>query len=125
MVPQVETGAQSVKAEVGGSTSGTTASASFTVLKTEAGATSGPVSGAQDTAAAFASIIDNGDNLVRAFRFNNETQGWAFFDPRPAFASANDLTTVAGGDILWVRVNTAQDFNGLSLFAGWNLIVMP
>jgi hypothetical protein len=125
IVPQIETGAQSVKAEVGGDTSGTTASASFTVLKEQTGATTGPSSAPQDTAAAFASIIDNGDNLVRAFRFNNETQGWAFFDPRPAFASANDLTTVAGGDILWVRVNTAQDFNGLSLFAGWNLIVMP
>jgi hypothetical protein len=63
--------------------------------------------------------------LVRVFRFDNATQVWAFFDPRPAFASANDLVTSTGGDILWVRVNNAQDFNGLSLFDGWNLIVLP
>jgi hypothetical protein len=125
VVPQLETGAQSVQAEVGGDTSGTTASASFTVLKTGASATSGPASAAQDTGVALASIIDNSDNLVRVFRFNNETQGWSFFDPRPAFANANDLTTVAGGDILWIRVKLAQDFNELSLFSGWNLIVMP
>ena len=125
VVPQLETGAQSVQAEVGGDTSGTTASASFTVLKTGASATSGPASAAQDTGVALASIIDNSDNLVRVFRFNNETQGWSFFDPRPAFANANDLTTVAGGDILWIRVKLAQDFNELSLFLGWNLIVMP
>ena len=125
VVPQLETGAQSVQAEVGGDTSGTTASASFTVLKTGASATSGPASAAQDTGVALASIIDNSDNLVRVFRFNNETQGWSFFDPRPAFADANDLTTVAGGDILWIRVKLAQDFNELSLFLGWNLIVMP
>ncbi len=125
VVPQLETGAQSVQAEVGGDTSGTTASASFTVLKTGASATSGPASAAQDTGVALASIIDNSDNLVRVFRFNNETQGWSFFDPRPAFADANDLTTVAGGDILWIRVKLAQDFNELSLFSGWNLIVMP
>ena len=120
-VPQLNTGAQTVKATV----SGTTASVSFTVTDTAATATSVPASAEQDTATVFASIIDNDDNLVRVFRFDNETQGWAFFDPRPAFASANDLTTAAGGDILWVRVNNAQDFSGLSLFGGWNLIVLP
>jgi hypothetical protein len=121
LVPQLNTGAQTVKATV----SGTTASVSFTVTETAATPTSAPASAEQDTHTVFAPVIDNDDNLVRVFRFDNATQGWAFFDPRPAFASANDLVTAAGGDILWVRVNKAQDFNGLSLFDGWNLIVLP
>ncbi|PKB63460.1 MAG: hypothetical protein BZY80_07245 [SAR202 cluster bacterium Io17-Chloro-G2] len=121
IVPQVDTGAQSVKATV----AGTTASDSFTVTAAVAAATAAPASEEQDSSTVFAPIIDNNDNLVRVFRFNNATQGWAFYDPRPAFESANDLTTAAGGDIVWVRVNEAQDFSGISLVGGWNLIVLP
>ena len=97
----------------------TTASGTFTVTDEPA------VSGDSDSATYFASIIDNGDNLVRVFSFDNASQSWSFFDPLPAFAEVNELTTVAGGDIVWVRVNEAQDFDGIALVSGWNLIVLP
>jgi len=115
LVPQLNNGAHTVKATV----SSTTASGTFTVTDEPA------VSGDNDSATYFASIISNGDNLVRVFRFDNAGQSWSFFDPLPAFADVNELKTVAGGDIVWVRVNDAQDFEGIALVAGWNLIVLP
>ncbi|MCH8992872.1 MAG: hypothetical protein IIA44_14135 [Acidobacteria bacterium] len=121
LVPQLNTGAQTVKATV----SGTTASVSFTVTEAAVAPTAAPASAEQDTAVAFAPVIDNSDNLISVFRFDGAPQAWSFFDPDPDFAAFNDLTTVSGGDIVWVRVNEAQDFSGLSLVGGWNLIVMP
>jgi len=115
LVPQLNNGAHTVKATV----ASTTASGTFTVTDEPA------VSADTGSAAYFASIVDNGDNLVRVFRFDNASQSWSFFDPSPAFADVNELTTVAGGDIVWVRVNEAQDFEGIALVAGWNLIVLP
>jgi hypothetical protein len=115
LIPQANVGAHPVKATI----SNTTASGSFTVTEEPL------VSGDTASATYFASIIDNGDNLVRVFRFDNASQSWSFFDPLPAFAEVNELTTVAGDDIVWVRVNEAQDFEGIALVAGWNLIVLP
>jgi hypothetical protein len=115
MVPELNTGAHPMKATV----SSTTASGTFTVTDEPA------VSGDSSSATYFASIIDNGDNLVRVFRFDNASPSWSFFDPLPAFEAVNELTTVAGGDIVWVRVNEAQDFEGIALVSGWNLIVLP
>jgi len=115
LIPQANTGAHPMKATV----SSTTASGTFTVTDEPA------VSGDTESATYFASIIDNGENLVRVFRFDNTSQSWSFFDPLPAFAEVNELKTVAGGDIVWVRVNEAQDFEGIALVAGWNLIVLP
>ena len=76
---------------------------------------------------AFADVISNGDNLVRVWRYNNATQSWAFYDPRPEFAGANTILKTGAGDIVWVNVNNAQDFahlQGTALVSGWNLIVL-
>ena len=69
----------------------------------------------------FADLIANGNNLIRVFRFDNSTQTWEFFDPRPEFAAANNLTTTVAGEIVWVNVSSGQEFQGQTLVAGWNL----
>ena len=125
LVPQVNTGSQTVQATV----AGTTASVSFTVAADVVVAATPVPTAEQTTEAAFASLIDNdvdgNPNIIGAFLFDSPTQTWSSFDPDPDFAEFNDLTTVKGGDIVWVRVRTAQDFNGIALVEGWNQIVMP
>ena len=46
-------------------------------------------------------------------------------EPDPEFGPFNTLKTVSSGDILWVRVRAGQSFMGLTLWAGWNHIVLP
>ncbi len=70
----------------------------------------------------FADVISNDDNLVRVWRFSNADQSWAFYDPRDAFAVANTLVKIGAGDIVWVNVNTEQEFQEQTLFPGWNQI---
>lgn len=72
----------------------------------------------------FADVIASDDNLVRVWRFNNADQGWKFYDPRPEFESANTLDASGAGDIVWVNVVAEQAFQGDTLVAGWNLIVL-
>jgi len=115
LVPELNNGAHTVKATI----SSTTASTTFTVTDEPL------VTGPTDSATYFAPIIDNDDNLVRVFRFDNASQSWSFFDPLPAFASVNELTTVTDGDIVWIRINEAQDFEGIALVSDWNLVALP
>jgi hypothetical protein len=113
LVPQLDTGSQALLVTAGG----TTATASFTVLM--AGVV--PVTTTNNTTDVFADEI-NSDNLVRVWLFSNADQTWSFFDPRPAFAAANTLTTSTSGDIVWVNVIAETTFQGQTLFPGWNLI---
>jgi len=80
------------------------------------------VSTTNATEVVFADVIANDDNLVRVWRFNNADQSWAFYDPRAAFSSANTLIDATSGDIVWVNVNTDEEFQGQTLYSGWNLI---
>jgi hypothetical protein len=124
IVPGLETGTQTVEMQV----AGTTASAGFTITETGE-ATGAPTQVAQ-------AIEPLGDNLVRAFHFNNTTKEWNFFDPRPAFSEASNLEQFVEGQPYWVRVteNQTVELNGESrtltcINAGtpqedcWNLIV--
>jgi len=107
---------------------------SYTVTMTNASAFSGSAtftaiaakvvaaSTADDTATVFADVIANDDSLVRVWRFSNADQSWNFYDPRPAFASANTLVKTGAGDIVWVNVTAEQTFQSGTLFPGWNLI---
>ena len=70
----------------------------------------------------FADIIANDQNLVRVWRFDDATQSWELYDPRPAFESANTLAKSGAGDIIWVNVNSEQAFQGGTLVKGWNVI---
>ena len=121
LIPGLDPGTHTVKATVGG----TVVSVGFTVTADAVVATAADLSGEQTTADAFASIIDNDDNLVGVFSFDNATQTWTSYDPDPDFADFNDLDTVSGGNIVWVRVLKAQDFDGQALVDGWNQIVLP
>jgi len=70
----------------------------------------------------FADVIANDDSLVRVWRFSNADQSWEFYDPRPAFTSANTLAKSGAGDIVWVNVTVEQTFQSTTLYPGWNLI---
>jgi hypothetical protein len=87
-------------------------------------AKSAPAATADNTETVFADVIANSDNLVRVWRFSNADQSWSFFDPRPAFSSANTLVKTGAGDIVWVSVSAEQSFQGGTLFEGWSLIVL-
>ena len=98
--------------------SGFSASATFTATAAKVIA----ASTADNTETVFADVIANDDSLVRVWRFSNADQSWDFYDPRPAFASANTLAKTGAGDIVWVNVTAEQAFQGGTLFPGWNLI---
>ena len=114
LVPGINSGSHNVSVTAGS----VTGSRSLRVVSTTAVVI--PVSTA--TQDIFADVIANADNLVRVWRFSNATQSWDFYDPRPAFATANTLAKTGAGDIVWVNVNTEQTFQGQTLFPGWNLI---
>ena len=97
---------------------GFTATGTFTAVSSKAT----PAAATDATETIFADVIANDDNLVRVWRFSNADQSWAFYDPRPAFATANTLTKSGAGDIVWVNVIAEQEFQGATLFPGWNLI---
>ena len=115
LVPQLGVGSSSVLLTVGGITANT----SLTVVAAEAVVEL--VTNATETV--FADAI-TADNLVRVWYYNNADQSWAFFDPRPAFAEANDYTTTTSGNIVWVNVSADTEFQGQTLWEGWNLIAL-
>ena len=126
IVPQSNTGSQSVTATV----ATTVATDTFTVVATAPTAIPSPVIAAQAPADALAALISNNDNLVRVWHFDPSTQneapgyGWSMYDPRPVFAAANSVDEIAGGQFYWSNVQNAQTavLGGASrsLFAGWN-----
>jgi hypothetical protein len=97
---------------------GFSASTTFTAVAAKVVA----ASTADNTETIFADVIANDDSLVRVWRFSNADQSWDFYDPRPAFASANTLAKTGAGDIVWVNVTAEQTFQDGTLFPGWNLI---
>jgi len=115
LVPQLSAGTQTVLATIGG----INANSSVTITT----APVAPVVSTNATEVVFAADIAS-DNLVRVWRFSNATQAWSFFDPRPAFATANTLSEATTGDIVWVNLVAATTFQGQSLLAGWSQIVL-
>lgn len=111
-VPGV-TGSNIVTVTIGAESVST--SISVKAVSTAAAATTAP-------ADIFADVIANDDSLVRVWRFSNSDQTWEFYDPRPAFASANTLEKSGAGDIVWVNVTVEQTFQSTTLYPGWNLI---
>jgi len=126
IVPQSNTGSQSVTATV----ATTVATDTFTVVAAVPTAIPSPVVAAQAPADALAALISNNDNLVRVWHFDPSQQneapgyGWSMYDPRPVFAAANSVDEIAGGQFYWINVQNAQTavLGGASrsLFAGWN-----
>jgi hypothetical protein len=126
LIPQANTGSQSVQAKV----SNTVAATTYTVTKVAPTATPSPVAAAMAPADALAALISNNDNLQRVWHFDPSQQsvapdyGWFLYDPRPVFAAANSVDEIAGGKFYWINVREAQTavLGGVSrsLFAGWN-----
>jgi len=115
MIPQLSVGTHSVVVTAGG----ISANASLTV--TEAVAV--VVVASTVTADVFADVIA-ADSLVRVWRFDAATQEWSFYDPRAAFSAANTYTDTASGDVIWVNVSAETEFQGATLYAGWNPIAL-
>ena len=64
-----------------------------------------------------------GDNLVVVWRYDNATATWASYAPG-APAEINDLAGVSRGNIVWVQVTANADFQGATLYGGWNLVTL-
>ena len=66
-------------------------------------------------------------NLERLWHYDNVTQAWTFYDPRPEFAAANTVTELVNGTIYWIKVDATVTVvlsgKQVTLFAGWNLVV--
>ena len=84
-----------------------------------------PVSNFQQAGPLFQQLTANG-TLVRVWRLVEGAQRWLAYDPRPEFAPFNTLRTVnLASDpptVLAVNVTRNQQFRGLQLYAGWNII---
>jgi hypothetical protein len=105
VVPEIYGGAQPVSVHLGGSR--------YTVVfhveaSTAASATPEPAPPPRAVSPVGA-LTPLGENLLRVFHFDNATKEWAFYDPRPDFASANTLTELVEGQAYWIEVKTDQD----------------
>ena len=74
-----------------------------------------------------------GDRLVRVWSFDNATQTWSFYDPRPEFASISAtlddwLSEVSSGQIVTIIISTGDSIEFAStpgtLYAGTNQVVL-
>jgi len=115
MIPQLSVGTHSVVVTAGG----ISANASLTVEE----AVAVVVVASTVTADVFADVIA-ADALVRVWRFDAEAQEWSFYDPRAAFSAANTYTDTASGDVIWVNVSAQTEFQGKTLYVGWNPIAL-
>jgi len=76
------------------------------------------------TRQAFSDLLEPKINLYRVWRFDNAEKNWQYWDPRPAFLSANTLNRIRQFDIIQVFVGEDQSFQGtIPLFSGVNEIV--
>ena len=66
--------------------------------------------------------------LQRVWWLDSRTQEWTFYDPDPAFAQFNTLTSVDltanPPVVLAISVSSRQEFRGRTLYRGWNYVVM-
>ena len=63
--------------------------------------------------------------LRRVWSYDAPSRFWNFYDPRTGFATTNTLTEVQNGEIVWIDVSEDVEFRGISLYEGWNLVVLP
>jgi hypothetical protein len=119
VVPETYGGAQPVSAQVGGSRY-------TTVFHVEASSPAAEQVPLPQSVSMAGTLWPLGDNLMRVFHFDNATKEWAFYDPRPAFASASTLTELVEGQAYWVEVKTDQTAilgsRIITFIEGWNLI---
>ena len=110
LVPQLELGTHTVKADVGG----TVASAVFKIVETSAASTTMMMEAEAATPdVAFAAVIAE-DNLIAVYHFDPATQneapnyGYTVYDARPLFMSGNNLDSIEPGQFYTVEVSENQ-----------------
>lgn len=64
-----------------------------------------------------------GANLMAVWQYDNATAGWSVYSPRQP-SELGDLASVARGDIVWIELEETAEFQGATLNAGWNLVVL-
>lgn len=72
-----------------------------------------------------------GNNLVCVFYFDNASQTWLFYDPRPEFAELSTISELTSGEPYWIMTRESHriTFNGQAQphtcheSACWNSIV--
>ncbi len=122
VIPGTDTGVQTVELNVGG----TTASQGYTVTSEVVSDVITPVAEALEP-------LLTAETLASAFYFNNATKEFDFHIVDDAFADANNLTEVQGGEPLWIEVttDTTAELGGTSFDLTcvngdcFNLIVFP
>ena len=122
VIPGTDTGVQTVELNIGG----TTASKGYTVTSDIVSDVITPVADALEP------LLTAG-TLASAFYFNNSTKEFDFHIVDDAFADANNLTDVQGGEPLWIEVtaDTTAELGGTSFDLTcvngdcFNLIVFP
>ena len=86
-----------------------------------------PGSGTQPVSQLFRPLADSGV-LQRVWWLDSRTQEWKFYNPDPAFAAFNTLTTIdlAANPpvVLAVGVSRQAEFRSRTLYRGWNYVVM-
>ena len=86
-----------------------------------------PGSGTQPVEQLFRPLAGSGA-LQRVWWLDSRTQEWTFYDPDPAFAAFNTLTTInlAANPpvVVAVSVSRQTEFRGRTLYRGWNYVVM-
>ena len=62
-------------------------------------------------------------NLAAVWLYDNATQSWAVYSPwNPP--EVNDLKTVSSNDVVWMDIIGETQFQGKTLYPGWNLVVV-
>ena len=62
-------------------------------------------------------------NLEAVWRYDNATQTWAVYSMwNPP--ELNDLTTISSNDVVWMDIISEVQFQGNTLYPGWNLVIV-
>ena len=112
VIPGIDPGTHVINVDAGGETD-------TAVINVPAGP------GTQTSRAAsevFAAEAASG-NLVAAWRFDNDSGLWSFYDPTLDEAD-NSYGMAAAGDIVWLNLKAATTFQGASLNGGWQLVTL-
>ena len=64
-----------------------------------------------------------GHSLAAAWLYDNATQTWAVYSPWNA-PELNDLKTVSRNDVVWMDIISEVQFQGNTLYPGWNQVIV-
>lgn len=62
-------------------------------------------------------------NPAAVWLYDNATQTWATYSPWNPL-EVNDLNTVSSNDVVWMDIISEVQFQGDTLYPGWNLVIV-